>query len=235
MVKHMDELMNWAKELESEDSSPAPSTLASPKLDSATVTLEEGSITLGLDEECTPRPAGADLEIEAGGLRASPAAPAAAQEGGSSILSCVANLANTNMGVGLLALPSAVSSAGMVGGLALLLLSAAIATAGSLLLADCVEAVGRPASLSKVTRSAMAPLPRALGTTGILLADFAVVVIGSSCAIGYLIVVGDTIPLIKAWLVGPCNIRPPAKREATNEVLMGLSNPHVRKSSISAP
>ena len=62
------------------------------------------------------------------------------------------------MGVGMLALPSAMADAGAVGGVGLLLLSAAIATFGSHLLAECVEAVGRPATMSKVTRSAMAPL-----------------------------------------------------------------------------
>ena len=111
------------------------------------------------------------------------------------MLSSIANLANTNMGVGMLALPSAMASAGIVGGSCLLLLSASIATFGSHLLSKCVDIVGRPAGLTKVTE-------RALGRFGIVATDFSVVIIGTSCAIGYLIVVGDTLPEIHTWLVG---------------------------------
>jgi len=118
-----------------------------------------------------------------------------AQPVGASITSSVLNLANTNMGVGMLALPSAMASAGVLGGICLLLLSATIATFGSHLLTECVDVVRRPASLSRVTE-------RALGTVGIILTDLSVIIIGTSCAIGYLIVVGDMLPEIKHWLVG---------------------------------
>ena len=126
-------------------------------------------------------------------------------EAGSSIASCIANLANTNLGVGMLALPAALASAGVVGGVGLLLLSAAIASFGSHLFAECVNAVGRPATMSKVTAAAMAKMPGPVGCFGTLVTDFAVAVIGSSSAIGYLIVVGDTLPEIKAWVVGHSN------------------------------
>ena len=102
---------------------------------------------------------------------------------------------NTNMGVGMLALPAAMSNAGLLGGSALLLMSMAIAAFGSHLLAECVAVVGRPASLSTITS-------KALGSPGIILTDAAVIVISTSCAIGYLIVVGDMLPEVAAWILG---------------------------------
>jgi hypothetical protein len=114
---------------------------------------------------------------------------------GASMMSCIANLANTNMGVGMLALPSAMASAGMLGGCSLLLLSSAIAAFGSHLLTECVELVGRPATISSLTE-------RALGPCGVLLTSFSVVVISSTCATGYLIVVGDTMPKVVLWFLG---------------------------------
>lgn len=98
------------------------------------------------------------------------------------------------MGVGMLALPSAMASAGIVGGTAMLCVAAVIATFGSHLLAECVDRVGRPATLSNLTE-------RALGRFGIVLVDLSAVIIGTSCAIGYLIVVGDTLPEIREWLL----------------------------------
>lgn len=199
----MSDFLTWAQGLE-RDPSPPPQPKARPARPESG---NRGAVSVPTDEEesekeCRPRPAGADLEIEAGGLRPSPQRASKESESGSSILSCVANLANTNMGVGMLALPSAMADAGMAGGVALILLSAAIATFGSALIADCVDAVGRPATMSKVTCNAMALLPRPLGVAGIVLVDVAVVVIATSCAIGYLIVVGDTMPEIKDWFGG---------------------------------
>ena len=114
---------------------------------------------------------------------------------GATVVASVANLANTNMGVGMLALPAAMANAGLLGGTVLLLLSGLIAGFGSHLLAECVIVVGRPATLSTITA-------RALGVPGIVLTDAAVVIIGTSCAIGYLIVVGDMLPEIAEWLLG---------------------------------
>ena len=128
---------------------------------------------------------------------------------GATVASSVANLANTNMGVGMLALPAAMANAGLVGGSALLLLSGLIAGFGSYLLAECVTVVGRPATLSTITA-------KALGVPGIVLTDVAVVIIGTSCAIGYLIVVGDMLPEIAAWLLGEAAVQegsPLASRE----------------------
>lgn len=114
---------------------------------------------------------------------------------GATVASSIANLANTNMGVGMLALPAAMANAGFLGGSALLLLSMSIAAFGSHLLAECVAVVGRPATLSTITT-------RALGAPGIILTDAAVVVISTSCAIGYLIVIGDMLPEVCPWFLG---------------------------------
>eukprot|EP00322_Chrysochromulina_rotalis_P001271 CAMPEP_0115829710 /NCGR_PEP_ID=MMETSP0287-20121206/1241_1 /TAXON_ID=412157 /ORGANISM="Chrysochromulina rotalis, Strain UIO044" /LENGTH=523 /DNA_ID=CAMNT_0003282989 /DNA_START=73 /DNA_END=1644 /DNA_ORIENTATION=- len=113
---------------------------------------------------------------------------------GATVFACIANLANTNMGVGMLALPAAMSNAGYVGGTLLLLFSVGIAAFGSHLLGECVNTIGRPASLSTVTS-------KALGAPGIILTDASVVIISTSCAIGYLIVVGDMLPEIVEWFV----------------------------------
>ena len=121
--------------------------------------------------------------------------PVVSRSSSPSIASSIANLANTNMGVGMLALPRAMASAGFFGGTALLLLSAVLSTFSSHLLAECVDGVGRPAALSRVTA-------RALGRPGVVLTEAAVVIVGTSAAIGYLIVVGDMLPEVKRWVVG---------------------------------
>ena len=53
------------------------------------------------------------------------------------------------MGVGMLALPRAMASAGFFGGTALLLLSAVLSTFSSHLLAECVDGVGRRRALAR--------------------------------------------------------------------------------------
>ena len=130
---------------------------------------------------------------------------------GATVVACIANLANTNMGVGMLALPAAMSNAGFLGGTVLLLFSASVAAFASHLLAECVNTVGRPATLSTVTA-------RALGVKGILLTDAAVVIIGTSCAIGYLIVVGDMLPEIARWMVGGGGADPAHGHNASREL-----------------
>lgn len=114
---------------------------------------------------------------------------------GATVVSCIANLANTNMGVGMLALPAAMANAGAVGGTLLLLLSALVAGFGSHLLAECVSTVGRPASLSSISC-------KALGACGTIIVDVSALIICASCAIGYMIVVGDMMPEIVEWLCG---------------------------------
>ena len=71
------------------------------------------------DELDTPRQRSSTIKVKIAARRAQPV--------GASITSSVLNLANTNMGVGMLALPSAMASAGVLGGICLLLLSATIA------------------------------------------------------------------------------------------------------------
>ena len=148
----------------------------------------------GAPPAAPPPPELPQLVRESSGVPALPPSPGSAAKG-ASIASSIANLANTNMGVGMLALPRAMASAGFFGGTALLLLSAVLSTFSSHLLAECVDGVGRPAALSRVTA-------RALGRPGVVLTEAAVVIVGTSAAIGYLIVVGDMLPEVKRWVVG---------------------------------
>lgn len=106
---------------------------------------------------------------------------------GASIASGVANLSNTNVGVAVLAMPAAVAKVGLLGGIGMILLAGAVATFSALLLAECVAAVGRPATFAKVTNAAG-------GGVGRFLTDCAIVVGGAGSSIGYLIVVGDLLP-----------------------------------------
>jgi amino acid permease len=142
----------------------------------------------------TPSSSSSSLEVEgaaANARRGGKLAPRAAR--GASVGSSIANLANTNMGIGMLAMPAAMANAGIFGGACLLFVSGGIAAFSSRLLAECVDTVGRPASLSTITE-------KALGKLGILITDFSVAFTGTSCSIGYLIVVGDMMPEIKAWV-----------------------------------
>ena len=103
--------------------------------------------------------------------------PLIAEASGATLASSIANLTNTNVGVGMLAMPAALASAGWVGGLSLLAFAALASAFASSLLVDCVDHVGRPATLSCITSAAFGPLGRAL-------VDVAVASFCASCAIG---------------------------------------------------
>ena len=126
-----------------------------------------------------------DLHVRRATSRAG--SPLIAEASGATLASSIANLTNTNVGVGMLAMPAALASAGWVGGLSLLAFAALASAFASSLLVDCVDHVGRPATLSCITSAAFGPLGRAL-------VDVAVASFCASCAIGYLIVAGDSLP-----------------------------------------
>ena len=67
--------------------------------------------------------------------------PLIAEASGATLASSIANLTNTNVGVGMLAMPAALASAGWVGGLSLLAFAALASAFASSLLVDCVDHV----------------------------------------------------------------------------------------------
>ena len=116
---------------------------------------------------------------------------------GASLASGIATLSNTNVGVAVLALPAAFANAGGIGGVLMLLAAGAAAIFSARLLSDCVDVVGRPATLASVAKAALGPCS--------IISDLAIIVGASGCAIGYLIVVGDTVPRVVGFTFGIYN------------------------------
>ena len=135
---------------------------------------------------------------ESSGVPALPPSPGSAAKG-ASIASSIANLANTNMGVGMLALPRAMASAGFF---------AAPRSSSRPALDVLVAPARRVRRWRRPLRRALAR-DGALGRPGVVLTEAAVVIVGTSAAIGYLIVVGDMLPEVKRWVVGAAE---PARR-----------------------
>lgn len=109
----------------------------------------------------------------------------AAPARGASLFSGVANLANSILGTGLLALPGAFRDAGMVFGLVFATLSALLGILSLHLLSQSSAVVGRPSTIYSVCEAA---LPRFS-----ILVDGAIVVGSTLGAAGYQIVAGDSL------------------------------------------
>lgn len=115
---------------------------------------------------------------------------------GATVCSSVLNLANTMLGVGMLALPSAVAAAGWLGGALLTGFSILVFGISGFLLAEACATIGPGVTLSELNEIAF-------GATVARLFDASVVVgIGGTCT-AYLIVVGDSVPGIVVALGGP--------------------------------
>ena len=76
----------------------------------------------------------------------------------------------------------------------MLLAAGAAAIFSARLLSDCVDVVGRPATLASVAKAALGPWS--------IVSDLAIILGASGCAIGYLIVVGDTVPHVVGFTFG---------------------------------
>jgi len=126
--------------------------------------------------------------------------------GGASWLSCAVNLTNTIVGAGMLGLPKAFANCGSLLGAALLVVFAAASCFGLHLLSAAAKLAsdGRPASFRSV---ATAAAPRFAS-----LIDVAVAVKCFGVATSYLIVVGQTVPVVfagsgvlthrRSWILG---------------------------------
>ncbi|KAI8080009.1 transmembrane amino acid transporter protein-domain-containing protein [Halteromyces radiatus] len=103
--------------------------------------------------------------------------------------SCAINLANTILGTGMLAMPSAVASVGLIPGILVILLSALASSMGLYFLSCCARHTdGRNASffaISKLTWPKMA-----------VLFDLAIAIKCFGVAISYLIIIGDLMPQV---------------------------------------
>ncbi|KAI8372961.1 transmembrane amino acid transporter protein-domain-containing protein [Radiomyces spectabilis] len=106
-------------------------------------------------------------------------------------MSCAVNLANTILGTGMLAMPSAVASVGIIPGVFVILFSAAASAAGLYFLSRCAARTeGRHASffaISKLTWPRIA-----------VLFDLAIAIKCFGVAISYLIIIGDLMPQVVA-------------------------------------
>lgn len=107
--------------------------------------------------------------------------------GKASIYSAAFNIANTILGAGMLGLPAALSKWGVVFGMIGLVVAAACAALGLILLSECADIVGRPAGFYDVAEKAQHRLGLAI--------DIAVAIKCFGVAVSYIIVVGDSIPL----------------------------------------
>jgi len=111
----------------------------------------------------------------------------------SSSARCIANLANTIVGSGMLALPHAFSEAGFVLGSIFLCLFATASAFGLHLLSCCALHLGKPCSFRRVTSVA---LPDTVGW----IVDATVALKCFGVATSYLIVVGDSLPDVATGL-----------------------------------
>ncbi|KAG2195442.1 hypothetical protein INT47_000407 [Mucor saturninus] len=109
--------------------------------------------------------------------------------------SCVINLANTILGTGMLAMPSAMASVGIVPGFILILFSACASGTGLYFLSRCAARTeGRNASffaISKLTWPKVA-----------VLFDLAIAIKCFGVAVSYLIIIGDLMPQVIISLSG---------------------------------
>jgi amino acid permease len=105
---------------------------------------------------------------------------------GASIGSGVLNMSNTILGAGMLALPHALAQCGLLVGLLLLALFAALSLLGLHLVSAAADLAGRPSSFYAVAE-------KAVPGSGLLI-DAAIAVKCFGVATAYLIIVGDAMP-----------------------------------------
>ena len=105
---------------------------------------------------------------------------------GTPIMGGVAVLANTILGAGMLGLPFAFAACGFLVGPCMLLFFACSSVTALLMLAECADYAGRPATFNSVAE-------RAMPGSGVLI-DVAVAIKCFGVATSYLIVIGDSVP-----------------------------------------
>ena len=105
---------------------------------------------------------------------------------GASVASGVLNMSNTILGAGMLALPHALAQSGLLVGLLLLALFAALSLLGLHLVSAAADLAGRPSSFYAVAE-------KAVPGSGMLI-DAAIAVKCFGVATAYLIIVGDAMP-----------------------------------------
>ena len=146
----------------------------------------------------------------------SKAAAAAAGFGQASLLSCVFNLTNTVVGAGMLGLPAAFASSGLVLGAVFLLGFGCFSALGLRLLAQCARTVGRPASFYAVADAAAPAWAFAI--------DLAIAIKCFGVATSYFIVIGDLLPQI-ADAMGAADDSAWARRPVWITAALGLVAP----------
>ena len=105
------------------------------------------------------------------------------------------NLTNSNVGVGMLAMPSAMAHAGIIGGCSAWAFAMAASALSSHLLSECVAALGFHATVSQIAEAG-------LGLVGKTAVESLIIFGIAGASIGYLVVIGDTMPGVAASLGG---------------------------------
>ena len=149
-----------------------------------TVTSSQGRLPLLSDAEIGVAPVG--------GTNAQPK-PATR---GASVASVAFVLLNTALGSGILGLPGAFAKAGMIGGIALLIVTSILAVFTVHLLCEVADRVGRPASFFSVSKAAA-------GAQAGVLIDLLLAINAFGCSTSYLIVVGDVLPEVSESFGAP--------------------------------
>ncbi|KAG1461218.1 hypothetical protein G6F46_004116 [Rhizopus delemar] len=110
-------------------------------------------------------------------------------EPSATIASCSINLANTILGTGMLAMPSALASVGLIPGIILILYAGCTSGLGLYFLSQCADKVGnRQASFTSLSKLTWPKL-------GIFF-DLAIAIKCFGVAISYLIIIGDLMPQV---------------------------------------
>ena len=138
-----------------------------------------------VDVELCDRPATEREQIVGQHQPGSSEAPPPSQVG-ASVGSGVLNMSNTILGAGMLALPHALAQCGLLVGLLLLALFAALSLLGLHLVSAAADLAGRPSSFYAVAE-------KAVPGSGLLI-DAAIAVKCFGVATAYLIIVGDAMP-----------------------------------------
>ncbi|KAI8877631.1 hypothetical protein K501DRAFT_337286 [Backusella circina FSU 941] len=103
--------------------------------------------------------------------------------------SCVINLANTILGTGMLAMPSAMASVGLIPGIFVILFSALASGTGLYFLSQCAARTeGRNASFSAISKLTYPKMA--------VLFDLAIAIKCFGVAVSYLIIIGDLMPQV---------------------------------------
>eukprot|EP00761_Pharyngomonas_kirbyi_P012170 gb/GECH01012197.1/.p1 GENE.gb/GECH01012197.1/~~gb/GECH01012197.1/.p1 ORF type:complete len:507 (+),score=81.11 gb/GECH01012197.1/:1-1521(+) len=178
--------------LESSDAEPAPATSSPQERDSSPIGATFSPRTGEQDENSSEDNGRISIEGNRGAesrllLRAGE------EEGSASVIGSIFNLTNTIIGGGVLSLPFAFMSSGILLGLILLLVTAILAALSLMLLVRSIQWTGK-FSYKEIARQAM-------GRAGSVTVDLSMVLLCFGTCVAYMVLIGDLIPPVLHLLV----------------------------------